>query len=133
MLLQAPLLLGCDVRNLSNETLQIISNEEVIAVNQDPVGVQAKKVRMEGEREFHRYGLVLFRGDRIVVLLENRKPWSSKMTAHWGDIGFNSTNTVVEARDIWEHTTLATKFQGKLTTNVEAHACKMFVRTPLTN
>ncbi|XP_031251872.1 alpha-galactosidase 1-like isoform X2 [Pistacia vera] len=127
---KAPLLLGCDVRNLSNETLQIIGNEEVIAVNQDPMGVQAKKVRMEGEREIWAGPLS---GDRIVVLLENRKPWSSKMTAHWDDIGFNSTNTVVEARDIWEHTTLATKFQGKLTTNVEARACKMFVLTPLTN
>ncbi|KAJ0096469.1 hypothetical protein Patl1_28037 [Pistacia atlantica] len=69
MLLQAPLLLGCDVRNLSNETLQIISNEEVIAVNQDPVGVQAKKVRMEGEREI--WAGTLW-GDRIVVLLENK-------------------------------------------------------------
>ncbi|KAJ0094653.1 hypothetical protein Patl1_14946 [Pistacia atlantica] len=116
---KAPLLLGCDVRNLSNETLQIISNEEVIAINQDPLGVQAKKVRMEGERE-----LFSWRTESHGV---------PKMTAHWDDIGFNSTNTVVEARDIWEHTTLPTKFQGKLTTNVEAHACKMFVLTPLTN
>ena len=33
-LLQAPLLLGCDVRNMTKETLKIVSNKEVIAVNQ---------------------------------------------------------------------------------------------------
>lgn len=33
-LLQAPLLLGCDVRNVSKDTMEIISNKEVIAVNQ---------------------------------------------------------------------------------------------------
>lgn len=47
---KAPLLLGCDVGNLTAETMPIIGNEEVIAVNQDPLGVQAKKVRMQGER-----------------------------------------------------------------------------------
>ena len=34
MCVQAPLLIGCDVRNLTAETLEIISNEEVIAINQ---------------------------------------------------------------------------------------------------
>ena len=32
--LQAPLLIGCDVRNMTKETMEIVSNEEVIAVNQ---------------------------------------------------------------------------------------------------
>ncbi|WOL18638.1 hypothetical protein Cni_G27435 [Canna indica] len=42
---QAPLLVGCDVRNMANDTLTVLSNKEVIAINQDPLGVQAKKVR----------------------------------------------------------------------------------------
>jgi alpha-galactosidase len=33
-LLQAPLLLGCDIRNATKETLEIVSNKEVIAVKQ---------------------------------------------------------------------------------------------------
>jgi len=32
--LQAPLLLGCDVRNITKETMEIVANKEVIAVNQ---------------------------------------------------------------------------------------------------
>ena len=36
-LLQAPLLIGCDVRNMTSETKEILSNTEVIAVNQGNV------------------------------------------------------------------------------------------------
>jgi len=41
---KSPLLIGCDVTNLSPATLAILTNNEVIAVNQDPMGVQAAKV-----------------------------------------------------------------------------------------
>jgi len=41
---KAPLLIGCDVTKMSNATLSILTNPEVIAVNQDPLGVQGKKV-----------------------------------------------------------------------------------------
>ncbi len=41
---KAPLLVGCDVTNMSAATLSTLTNPEVIAVNQDPLGVQGKKV-----------------------------------------------------------------------------------------
>jgi hypothetical protein len=41
---KAPLLIGCDVTNMSAATLATLSNPEVIAVNQDRLGVQGKKV-----------------------------------------------------------------------------------------
>lgn len=41
---KAPLLIGCDVSKMSPSTLATLSNAEVIAVNQDPLGVQGKKV-----------------------------------------------------------------------------------------
>ena len=41
---KAPLLIGCDVNSMSPSTLQILTNKEVIAVNQDKLGVQGKKV-----------------------------------------------------------------------------------------
>ncbi len=41
---KAPLIIGCDVTNMSAATLSILTNPEVIAVNQDPLGVQGKKV-----------------------------------------------------------------------------------------
>uniref|UniRef100_A0A6B2L5P5 Alpha-galactosidase n=1 Tax=Arcella intermedia TaxID=1963864 RepID=A0A6B2L5P5_9EUKA len=44
-LAKAPLLIGCDITQLSSDTLKILTAPEVIAVNQDPLGVQGHKVR----------------------------------------------------------------------------------------
>ena len=41
---KAPLIIGSDVRNMSAATLSTLTNAEVIAVNQDPLGIQGKKV-----------------------------------------------------------------------------------------
>ncbi|OVA10746.1 Glycoside hydrolase [Macleaya cordata] len=124
---KAPLLLGCDIRTATNETMTIISNSEVIAVNQDPLGKQAKKVRMEGLREIWAGPLS---GNRVVILFVNQSPWATNMTAHWDDIGI-PLNTVVQARDLWKHETLEMQFKDKLTAMVGIHACAMFVLTPV--
>ena len=43
---KAPLLIGCDVTTMSAATLSILTNPEVIAVNQDKLGVQGKKIAL---------------------------------------------------------------------------------------
>jgi alpha-galactosidase len=43
-LMKAPLIIGCDVTTMSSDTLNILGNEEVIAINQDPLGVQGRRV-----------------------------------------------------------------------------------------
>jgi alpha-galactosidase len=43
-LLAAPLLIGCDMSRMDDFTLSLLTNDEVIAVNQDPLGRQAKRV-----------------------------------------------------------------------------------------
>ncbi|CAG8587951.1 6018_t:CDS:2 [Ambispora gerdemannii] len=49
--LKSPLIIGCDVRNLTAETIAILTNKEIIAINQDPLGKSAKLVF----REEHSY------------------------------------------------------------------------------
>ena len=41
---KAPLIIGCDVTKINATTISILTNPEVIAVNQDPLGVQGKRV-----------------------------------------------------------------------------------------
>ncbi|KAB1224186.1 Alpha-galactosidase [Morella rubra] len=124
---KAPLLLGCDVRNVTKETMDIIANKEVIAVNQDPLGIQAKKVRSEGDLEVWAGPLT---GYRVALLLVNRGPWRVSITADWDDIGI-PPNSVAEARDLWEHKTLRKLFVGNLTATMNSHACKMYVLKPI--
>nr|AAR02007.1 galactan:galactan galactosyltransferase 1 [Ajuga reptans] len=123
---KAPLIIGCDVRNMSKDTLEILTNEEVIAVDKDNLGVQAKKVRMDGDWEVWAGPLSHY---RIAVLLLNRGGWTVNITAYWDDIGITSSTSVV-ARDLWEHKTLTSKFRGSFTAAVDPHTCKFYIFTP---
>ncbi len=56
---KAPLIIGCDVTNMSAATLSTLTNPEVIAVNQDPLGVQGKKVAFAASQSSNASGGVI--------------------------------------------------------------------------
>ncbi|KAL7613441.1 hypothetical protein Lser_V15G08338 [Lactuca serriola] len=124
-LAKAPLLVGCDIRSMSKETYEILSNKEVIAVNQDPLGVQGKKVKKNGDLEVWAGPLA---HNKVVVILWNRGGSTSEITAYWSDIGLKSS-TVVKARDLWAHSTRKS-VKEHISARVESHACRMYVLTP---
>ncbi|KAJ0104507.1 hypothetical protein Patl1_19229 [Pistacia atlantica] len=68
-LIKAPLLIGCDIRAMNNQTYEILSNKEVIAVNQDKLGVQGEKVKKDGDLEVWAGPLS---GKKIGLVLWNR-------------------------------------------------------------
>lgn len=124
-LAKAPLVIGCDVRSIDNTTFDILSNKEVIAVNQDPLGVQGKKVKKDGDLEVWAGPLSK---KRTAVVLWNRGGGVATITAYWSDLGLNPS-TVVNARDLWAHST-QTKVKGKISASVNSHGCKFYVLTP---
>ncbi|KAJ0967843.1 hypothetical protein J5N97_024760 [Dioscorea zingiberensis] len=124
-LAKAPLLIGCDVRSMSSDTIEILSNKEVISVNQDELGVQGKKVKSHASLEVWAGPLS---GGRVALVLWNRSSSKASITAHWSDIGLKPSVSV-QARDLWAHSTISS-VQGKLTATMESHACKMYVLTP---
>jgi len=123
-LAKAPLLIGCDVRAMSQQTMGILSNSEVIAVNQDSQGAQGKKVQSSN-------GLEVWAGplsnNRKAVVLWNRQGYQATITAQWSSIGLPSS-TAVTARDLWAHSSFSA--QGQLSASVPPHDCKMYVLTP---
>ena len=44
---KAPLLIGCEITNISKETFEILTNTEFIAINQDKLVVQGRKITTE--------------------------------------------------------------------------------------
>ncbi|CAN1769880.1 unnamed protein product [Linum perenne] len=96
-LAKAPLLIGCDVRSMSNGTYEILSNTEVIAVNQDKLGVQGKKVKKDGDLEV--WAGPLSR-DRVAIVMWNRGSSKATITVQWSDLELN-TSAVVDVRDLW--------------------------------
>ncbi|XP_030544484.1 alpha-galactosidase-like isoform X1 [Rhodamnia argentea] len=124
-LAKAPLILGCDIRSMDNDTFELVSNKEVIAVNQDELGIQGKKVKKTGDLEVWSGPLS---GNRVAVVLMNRGLSTANVTAEWSDIGLNSS-VIFDARDLWEHST-TTSVQNQLDATLDSHACKMYVLTP---
>jgi hypothetical protein len=56
---KAPLIIGCDVTNMSAANIATLTNPEVIAVNQDPLGAQGKKIVVTSSNSSNASGLVL--------------------------------------------------------------------------
>ncbi|KAG0631843.1 hypothetical protein M758_1G283400 [Ceratodon purpureus] len=128
-LMKAPLLIGCDVRNVGAEILEILSNEEVIAVNQDPLGVQGRRVNVQGENG----SLDVWSGPlslgRTVVLLFNRSNATATVTAAWSDLGIQSDPAAFSIRDLWTHEARCGQ-TDPISEDVPSHGVKMFVLTP---
>jgi alpha-galactosidase len=96
-LLAAPLLAGNDLRDVSPAILDILTNKEVIAVDQDALGKQAKRVAKDGDLEVWARPLA---GGAYAAGLFNRGASTAKVTARWSDIGLDGKAHV---RDIWAH------------------------------
>ncbi|KAF0907848.1 hypothetical protein E2562_020904 [Oryza meyeriana var. granulata] len=127
---KAPLIIGCDVRTVSKETLEILSNPEVIAINQDRLGIQGKKVRKYDNDEIEIWAGPLSQRRTAVLLLNRGATGSRRITAAWSDIGVGP-GLAVEARDVWKHETVPGRFTGSLTAEVAPHSCRLFVLTPV--
>lgn len=91
----APLLIGCDLTKLDDFTRDLLCNDEVIDVDQDPLGRAAVRVNREGETEV--WARLLDDGT-IAVALFNRGSSEATVTAKWTDIGRSGPQPV---RDLW--------------------------------
>lgn len=128
-LMKAPLLIGCDVRNMTAETVEILSNKEVIAVNQDPLGIQGRKVTVSGTDGCLQVWAGPLSGNRFVVVLWNRCSEAGTIKVSWDTLGLESSTTV-SIRDLWKHEDVVADAVASFGVLVDSHSCEMFVLTP---
>jgi alpha-galactosidase len=93
-LLAAPLLAGNDLRTMTPEIRAILTNRDVIAVDQDPLGKQGKRVWQHGTREI--WVKPLSDGSSAVGVFE-RGDQTSQMPIDWNAMGLSPRR----ARDLW--------------------------------
>lgn len=115
-LLAAPLMLGNDIRNMTDEVHAILTNKEIIAINQDELGKQGVKVRDDGDLEV--WAKQLADGSRAVVLF-NRGETEENMTFSWTEIGY-SNQLDMNVRDLWLKKDMG-KFSEKYSARVPSH------------
>jgi alpha-galactosidase len=116
-ILAAPLIAGNDLRSMTPEIKEILTNKEVIGINQDALGREGSRVWKDGDREV--WSKQLKDGGRAVVLL-NRGATASEITVPWEAISY-PTNISASVRDLWAHKDLG-KSTGKFSAQVESHA-----------
>ncbi|MGB7719442.1 MAG: glycoside hydrolase family 27 protein [Bryobacteraceae bacterium] len=117
-LLAAPLLAGNDLRDVKPGILEILTNKEVIAVDQDKLGKQGVRLAKYGDLEM--WVRPLADGGYAVGLF-NRGDAAAKATATFSDIGVPGSHAV---RDLWEHADKGT-FADEYTAEVPSHGVVM--------
>jgi alpha-galactosidase len=123
-LLAAPMLIGCDLSQLDEFTVALLTNPEVIEVNQDPLGRQGHRVAVDGKTEV--WARPLSDGTKAVGLF-NRGRREADVTVLWSDIELSGPRPV---RNLWTRKDLGS-FEGSYATVVPKHGAVMLkIGTP---
>jgi alpha-galactosidase len=110
----APLIFSGDITRLDDFTLSLLTNDEVIDVDQDPLGKPGYRVAKHGDQEIWKREL---EDGSVAVGLFNRGSKETKVTALWSDLGINGSQ---EAMDLWRQKDIGI-FNAKLTASVARH------------
>ena len=119
-LLAAPLLAGNDLSKMTPETIALLTNHDVIAVDQDPAGKQGDRVSAEGPIEI--WVRSLADGSKAVGIF-NRHPSAMTTTVDFSKLGFTRP---VKAKDLWQTKDMGT-ISTPLTTKIPGHGV-LFLR-----
>jgi alpha-galactosidase len=98
-MLAAPLMAGNDVANMSATTRAILTDPEIVAIDQDPLGQQARRVWKDGDREI--WGRELAGGAYALALL-NRGPAAASIEVDWLRLGLARLSGS-KVRSAWAH------------------------------
>ena len=107
-MLAAPLISGNDVRTMSADTKEILENKEVIAIDQDPLGRQGRRIKKEGDLEV--WGRPLKDGGRAVIFF-NRGKADGEIGVTWEELAYPG-HLSAKVRDLWDHKDLGSFTSG---------------------
>ncbi|MBV8502418.1 MAG: glycoside hydrolase family 27 protein [Paucibacter sp.] len=124
-MLAAPLIAGNDMAKMDAATKRILTNAAVIAVDQDPLGRQARRIWREGSLEI--WVRPLQGGDRAVVLF-NRGDKPAEMRVSWDQLEW-AAHMKADATDLWSGKKTA-RVAGQIGGTVASHGVLMLRLSP---
>jgi alpha-galactosidase len=127
-MLAAPLISGNDLSTMSAETTAILTNREIIAVDQDPLGIQGRRAVKQGDAEVWVRPLA---GGSQAVLLLNRGAERRSIVASWDTLRWPSY-LQADVRDLWRQRNLE-RASGSIAIKVAPHAAVILKVTPARN
>jgi alpha-galactosidase len=124
-MLAAPLMAGNDLTNMSPEIKDILTNKEVVAVDQDQLGMQGRRVRKSRDSEV--WAKQMKDGSRAVVLL-NRGSSDAEIMVAWEDLAY-PPHLSAAVRDLWAKKDLGNS-TASFSAKVPSHGVVMLRVTP---
>jgi alpha-galactosidase len=123
-ILAAPLILSGDITRLDDFTLSLLTNDEIIEVDQDPLGKPGYRVNKSGDTEVWMRNL---EDGSIAVGLFNRGDTKAQITANWSDLGIIGKQ---RCRDLWRQRDLGV-YNEKFSAKVVRHGVLMLRLWPV--
>jgi alpha-galactosidase len=126
-ILAAPLICGCDVTRMTSETASILLNTEVIAVDQDALGIQGDRVVKKNTSEIWARPL---QDGSLAVVLFNRGENADQVEAQLQDMQLDSKHSFT-VRDLWQRKDLG-EFSGSFIAQIPGRGAVMAKVSPKT-
>ncbi len=121
-IMASPLLIGCNMATIKERPLALLKNEELIALNQDPLGLQAYVVQHIGETYILTKDILTLHGTTRAVALYNPSDREEKMCLSFSEVDLGGK---VMVRDLFEHEDLG-EMEGALSVTVPPHATRIY-------
>lgn len=99
-MMNSPLLAGNDLRSMTDETIEILTNKEIIALNQDPLVYQARRLIDKGDLEVWAKPLVSTMSGKVAVTLLNRSNKTETISFDLNSVGLDALEGY-SYRDLW--------------------------------
>ena len=124
-MMAAPLIAGNDISSMSADTAAILLNKEVIAVDQDALGKQGRRIARKDDTEV--WVRTLTDGKRAALLF-NRGDKPATIAVDWSQLEY-SDDTALKVRDLWKHASRGT-LRNHFSAQVEPHDVVMVMLSP---
>ncbi|MDD2635080.1 MAG: glycoside hydrolase family 27 protein [Bacteroidales bacterium] len=119
-IMHSPLLLGNDLTNMSDETIEIITNKEIIALNQSSFVYQARRLVDYGDLEVWAKPLISTTSGEIAVALLNRSENTKDITFNLKSVGLDASKEYT-IKDLWTKEMYPLSTEENITREVASH------------
>lgn len=129
-IMNSPLMIGCDIRSMNEATHSILTNKEVIALNQDPEGRQAYSMEQWNNSDVKIYIKPMTDGSFGIGFF-NMGDSDGEGSLQFWDIGLTASSGYgLHFRDLWEHEDVGV-FTENYTCKLKPHHCRMLRAKPV--
>ncbi|RXJ49985.1 glycoside hydrolase family 27 protein [Gelidibacter gilvus] len=119
-MMNSPLLAGNDLRYMTDQTIEILTNKEIIALNQDPLVYQARRLDKRGDLEVWAKPLISTMSGKVAVTLLNRSEKAATISFDLDTIGLDASESY-SYRDLWAKKDFETSTKKTLSFEVAPH------------